>query len=133
MRKFIRWKDRPKNRKGIKYKYNGRGIAPDERMTSYELSWPVDHDHGHPDHKGQRCAACAAESKNPVLIHPNSGDYWQTRQINWQEECDLVFRSFDDSVAEHFPLHTGPQCNSCPVKPVLPPKPVPIYERALHQ
>lgn len=118
---------------GIDEPYHGKGIAPDERMTSYELTWPVDHEHGHPDHEGLRCAECALMSPNACIIHPSSGDYWQDLQIKWQEQCDVIFRRFDDAVAAHFPDHQPQGCMSCPPKPILPVKPTMPFERALEQ
>jgi len=95
--------------------------------------------HGEEGHRGFRCGRCAALAVVPVLIESTSGDHWQTKQIAWQEECDVVFRAFDDAVAEHLPIHIPavasgpnagePRCETCPTKPDLPIKPIKPYER----
>lgn len=110
--------------------WHGRGIHPDERLTPFEIELAKNKpNRGHDldGHTGYRCRQCAEESPGTVLIESSSGDYWQTKQINWQEACDVVFRAFDDAVAAHFPDHEPVNCMTCPAKPVLPPKPqVPI-------
>lgn len=60
---------------------------------------------------------------------PHDQNYWQDKVIKWQEECDRMFRQFDDSVAAHFPQHMGPGCKGCPVAPPMPPRPERPFER----
>lgn len=79
----------------------------DEHMT--------DPQHGAPGHIGFRCPICAAESPNAVLIETTSGDAWQTKQIKWQEACDVVYRQFDDDNAAHWKEHKARDCLTCPV------------------
>ncbi len=113
-----------------------RGRIPmDERPHSYDYEnrMQSEPEHGHEDHTGYRCSACASESQVQVLIHPNTGDYWQSKQISWQEACDVIFRAFDDATAEHFPVHLPVNCKDCPEKPILPIKPVMPSERAVAQ
>lgn len=100
--------------------------------------WEQDYDrrgpeHGVDGHIGWRCGICALMNPNAVVISPNSGDFWQNKQIHWQEACDIVFRAYDDAVADHFPVHMPQNCGFCPTKPHLPPKPVPPVERSLKQ
>lgn len=107
-----------------------------DRPTPHQLETKLQHDepHGQPGHRGVKCYECAQMSGKRTQIAPNSGDYWQTKQIEWQEACDKIFRAFDDSVAAHFPEHVpGAQNCGCPEKPKLPPKPVQPRERALGQ
>lgn len=103
-----------------------------ERKTMYEVEreqfkeWIV---HGQPGHTGYKCGQCARESLNMVEYTPNSREYWQNLQINWQESIDGIMSDFDASVAAHFPVHQPQNCQTCPVKPVLPEKPNPPTER----
>jgi len=60
-------------------------------------------------------------------LHDES--WWQRQQIRWQEECDVIFRQFDNDVAAHFPQHLGPNCSNCPTPPPMPEKPKPPFER----
>lgn len=115
--------------------YTGKGIAPSERQSPhhYEDAAANEPAHGDPGHGGYRCGECAQRSTNQVRIHPNSGDYWQTKQIEWQEACDVIFRQFDDAVAAHFPSHLPQNCPDCPAKPILPEKPIVPSDRALKQ
>ncbi len=115
--------------------WNGRGIAPSERESSHhhEDLMMNEPPHGEPGHGGYKCSECAQEGKNQVRIHPNTGDYWQTKQIEWQEQCDVIFRQFDDDVAAHFPQHLPRGCENCPEPPELPPKPIVPVERAMQQ
>jgi len=80
-------------------------------------------------HTGFRCIECARESPVMVSIVDDGGDYWQNVQIQWQEECDKVMSAFDEAVAIHFPVHQPQNCQTCPVKPILPEKPNPPVER----
>lgn len=120
-------------------------IPLDERLTAQEQDWAIQggEAHGLPGHTGHRCYACAYDSEQTVEIHEDSGDYWQSKQIAWQEDCDVVMVEFDKAVATHFPDHLPPvavtdargqvtwdrQCLTCPVVPVMPDKPEPPFER----
>lgn len=106
-------------------------IRYDDRPAS-KSDWTLEDDvaHGLPGHKGVRCGTCAQHSTTIVRLQPTLADYWQTKQIEWQEACDVVFRAFDDSVAAHFPEHVpGAKNCGCPTKPKLPQKPQMPYER----
>ncbi len=92
-----------------------------------------DPDHGEPGHKGVYCGKCAQLSSVQVQAAPTGGDHWQNLQIKWQEDCDVVFRTFDDAVADHFPDHAPVNCDTCPVPPELPGKPIRPEERAIAQ
>lgn len=105
----------------------------DDRKTAYEIDRAAGNSHiqhGTEGHTGFRCKECADLSgvTHSIYDFPND-DLWQQKQIDWQEQCDAMFRAFDDSVAAHFPTHTGPQCQSCPQTPPMPAKPVRPYER----
>lgn len=121
-------------------------IPLDERLNAQEQDWQAqgsDPEHGLPGHFGYRCFACAYDSVNTVEIHEDSGDFWQSKQIGWQEDCDVLMAGFDRQVADHFPDHLPPtatvdafgevtytrQCRTCPVAPELPAKPDPPWER----
>lgn len=124
-----------------------RGEIPmDEREDPQQQEWRLqgnDAEHGEEGHKGFRCYACAYDAVQVVEIHEDSGDYWQSKQIAWQEDCDVVMAAFDAAVAEHFTNHLPAiaetdtmgqvtyhrQCRTCPVKPVMPAKPEPPFER----
>lgn len=93
------------------------------------LDMPDDVEHGLPGHYGLRCLACALASGRDVSIEVDTGDYWQTKQIRWQEECDKIMVAFDKAVGEHFPQHQAANCQTCPVTSPLPPKPEPPWER----
>lgn len=123
------------------------GVPDDERPKN--CAWCLcehigehhhdDPEHGEEGHTGFRCVQCAMESgyydvndvwvPTTVLIESSSGDAWQTKQIVWQEACDVVFRKFDDDTADHFPVHEPRGCTTCPEKPDLPPKPVKPIDR----
>lgn len=90
-------------------------------------------EHGTTVHQGYKCGQCAAESGNPIAATDHSVDYYQSKQISWQEECDVIMRKFDSDVAAHFPLHKAVNCPDCPMPTILPPKPVPPVERSLKQ
>lgn len=104
---------------------------PDSQILDFERHQSPGH--GAEGHTGYRCGSCAAESGVAILAAPDTGNYWQNLQIAWQEQCDILFNQFDDAVATHFPLHTGPGCKTCPTKPEMPPKPIKPNERALKQ
>lgn len=125
-----------------------RGEIPlDERPTMAQIEAKQNNPgepHGSEDHTGFRCPQCAAESgyidadsgqwqHGAALIESSSGDHWQSKQIQWQEHCDRVFRAFDDAVAEHFPEHQPVNCKTCPEKPILPDKPHRPIDRADRQ
>jgi len=119
--------------------WSGRGIHPDERPTAEQLSPHLDDPvHGDEGHIGYRCYQCAQVSTVRVLLQPNSGDYWQTMQINWQEQCDLLQHEYDVAVGEHYKVHIPAMLDAnneceCPIPPDMPPKPIMPAERALSQ
>jgi len=88
---------------------------------------------------GYRSSVSAADSVSQCKIQPTTVDYWQDKQLAWQEDCDVVMVQFDRDVADHFPVHqpmdmkTGQVCPTCPQRPILPLKPHPPVERALTQ
>lgn len=98
-----------------------------------------DSPHGDEDHIGLRCPTCAAESgyyddddnwvSTSVMIESSSGDHWQTKQLQWQEACDVIFRQVDEATLAHFPEHEPQNCKTCPVAPDLPPKPLRPIDR----
>ncbi len=92
-----------------------------------------DPDHGMDGHIGHRCKQCAYLSGKTVAIAPAGPDHWQSLQIAWQEQCDVIFRQFDDAVAAHFPKHLPANCPDCPETPPLPIKPVAPVERSTAQ
>ncbi len=85
--------------------------------------------HGVEGHTGYRCGSCALTKPGAVQVQSDSSDHWQTKQIEWQEECDKIFREFDVAVAAHWPVHLPVNCQDCPVTAPLPPKPTPPQER----
>jgi len=89
------------------------------------------HDTG--DHIGVYCGECGMQSATVVLAGPTSADHWQDKQLSWQEDCDTVFRAFDDAVAAHFPDHLPVNCQDCPAPPALPEKPIRPVERTIAQ
>lgn len=91
------------------------------------------YEHGVDGHTGYKCGACALLSVVRVAATSHSVDYYQTKQLEWQEECDVIMGQFDLDVAAHFPLHKAVNCQECPVTGILPTKPVPPVERALKQ
>jgi len=112
-----------------------RGVHPEERPTAYQLS-DLDNDGAHGSdgvHSGYRCYQCAQQSGSSILLASDSGEYWQNKQLDWQEECDVIQSNFDLEVANHFPLHLAIDCKSCPKTGVMPKKPEPPAERALGQ
>jgi len=93
-----------------------------------------DPEHGVQGHVGHRCGPCAyLATEHIVEISPTGPDHWQNLQLSWQEDCDVIFRQFDDAVAAHFPQHLPANCPDCPETPPLPPKPIPPVERATAQ
>jgi len=107
----------------------------DDRYSAYELDTQLREKapHGVEGHLGWRCKECAMLAAVVVFAEPLGPDHWQNKQIAWQEECDVVMVAFDASVAAHFPVHLPQNCNTCPVKPILPPKPVAPVERVTAQ
>lgn len=112
-------------------------IYETDRPPPEVVDWEKKHDqadHGAPGHIGFRCGQCAQDSTDhSVAITDHHIDYWQTKQIDWQEACDVVMRAFDQAVEDHFPEHQPQGCQTCPVMGDLPEKPSPPYERALGQ
>ncbi len=103
---------------------SGRGLDPRERPNVYQQDHSnFDPEHGAEGHIGVRCSICAGLSPNAVLIESSSGDYWQTKQLNWQEDCDEVHTAFQEATAAHFPEHKPFGCDTCPTKPIMPIKP----------
>lgn len=110
--------------------------ARDGTETAWELDWPRaggEPAHGLEGHTGYRCKECAMGSKNPILVESDSGDYWQTKQIRWQEEVDDLHNQFNAQIEAHFPSHQAIGCSSCPKSPAMPAKPMPPVERAVRQ
>lgn len=108
------------------------GLYKHEYPPAADIDWAKhfgSSEHGTDDHYGFRCPECAALSKVPIQLIDRHVDYWQNVQISWQEDCDKIMAKFDEAVADHFREHTGPQCQTCPEKSVLPPKPLPVFER----
>lgn len=89
------------------------------------------HNHGEIGHIGYRCGQCAQISGKTVGITKNTIDYWQTKQIEWQEECDYLQVQFDQEMSDHLPVHLPQNCQTCPSATPMPPKPLPPIERAL--
>jgi len=90
--------------------------------------------HGEEGHNGWRCGQCAQEGKgNVVQVTEHAVDYWQTKQLDWQEQCDMIQVRFDEEVAAHFPDHRAVGCRTCPMTQPMPEKPNPPYERALEK
>jgi len=110
-----------------------KGRSDDEKLTPHEIDLDKGNNptaHGTEGHTGFRCGQCARAANTVVEAYPiHAPDLWQKKQIDWQEECDEVFRAFDDAVAAHFPNHLPMGCVNCPVAPDLPIKPEPPYER----
>lgn len=90
-------------------------------------------EHGTEGHKGYRCGQCAMLAPTRVSATNHSVDYYQTKQLEWQEKCDVIMAQFDSDVAAHFPKHKAVKCLSCPKTGKLPEKPIPPVERALKQ
>lgn len=108
----------------------------DHKFPNASIEWfsvVSDPQHGVEGHIGFRCGECAEASENMCQVAPTSADYWQTKQIRWQELVDISLRAFDDSVAAHFPDHKAVDCPDCPVPLALPQKPVSPTERAVSQ
>lgn len=110
-------------------------IDDDDRKTAYQIDQAktADVPHGVPGHIGFKCGQCARLAQSCVRGLPTDHDYWQDKQIRWQEEVDTKLREFDDSVAAHFPDHKAVDCPDCPSTAALPVKPTPPQERAVAQ
>lgn len=107
-------------------------IDETEHLSAYQVDRQhgnINIPHGFPDHTGYRCSQCAMLSDNAIVIEQTSGDHWQSKQIKWQEECDIIFKQFDEDVAAHFPVHLPQNCTTCPQPPQLPVKPIQPFER----
>jgi len=104
----------------------------DHKFPNASVEWYEkisDLPHNMNGHTGHRCIECARESENPISTESDSGDYWQNKQLAWQEECDVIMAKFDREVAIHFPAHMPMNCTTCPMTGTLPPKPNPPIER----
>jgi len=104
-----------------------------DRPTAYEMSVPDDTPHSTKGHIGYRCGGCALVSEIQIRIASDGGEYWQNKQLLWQEECDELQNQFDKDVASHWPEHKAIGCEDCPKVYEMPPKPMPPFERALRQ
>jgi len=87
--------------------------------------------HGVFGHIGYRCRQCAYLSLETNSIAGDSGEYWQNKQIDWQEDCDTIMAEFDQAVMDHFPVHLPVNCQTCPIRGELPAKPMPPIERSM--
>ncbi len=104
----------------------------DHKYPNASVEWwgiVADVPHNVNGHTGWRCVECARDSPEMVGITPNGGDYWQNKQIDWQEDCDVLMAGFQVAVADHFPYHRPFGCVTCPKAPELPAKPNPPIER----
>ncbi len=103
-----------------------------ERPTAYEQELKINRPgtpHGADGHTGFRCGECALESPEVVKAVPSSADYWQDKQIAWQEQIDILMREFDVDMSDHLPNHLPVNCTTCPRPKALPTKPLPPQER----
>lgn len=91
------------------------------------------HNHGEEGHIGYRCGQCAREATDTIEITLDTVDYWQAKQLDWQEECDRIQVDFDERSAAHWPEHKAVNCQECPKTIPMPVKPNPPIERALKQ
>ncbi len=91
--------------------------------------------HGVEGHIGYRCGQCASASPTGVRVTDHGIDYWQNKQLQWQEECDSQMHGYNmaKSLHEEGPTHLPINCVGCPQPTPLPSKPVPPFERALTQ
>lgn len=106
-------------------------LIPTE-IDDYQKKSAQGAEHGTLGHNGFRCGQCAGLSSDSKITANDHGvDYFQNKQIGWQEECDVIMSQFQTDVADHFPDHLPQNCQTCPVKPDLPPKPMPPIERSL--
>jgi len=105
----------------------------DHRYPNAQVEWfdyIADLDHGVNGHTGFRCLECSRISGTSMnAVESDSGDYWQNKQLGWQEECDVLMSGFQVAVAEHFPVHKLIGCPNCPKAPELPVRPNPPVER----
>lgn len=104
----------------------------DHRYPNAQVEWYsdiADMDHGINGHTGHRCLECARMSGVMVAVESDSGDYWQNKQLDWQEECDRLIVGFNEKVALHFPKHSPMNCTMCPKAPPMPERPNPPVER----
>ncbi len=91
-------------------------IVHSDKLTAYELSVPAQTAHGTDGHAGYRCYQCAMESGVTVQLADSGGEYWQNKQLDWQEKCDTLQNKFDLDVATHWPNHQPMNCTTCPVR-----------------
>lgn len=105
---------------------------PEPEIVDWEAK-SDQHFHGEDGHTGYRCGQCAREAVEQVASTDYSVDYWQTKQIQWQEDCDVIMADFDRRVAQHFPKHKAVKCKTCPKTSPLPEQPNPPIERSMGQ
>lgn len=104
----------------------------DHKYPNAQVEWYsdiADMDHGINGHTGWRCLECARDGEQMNAVESDGGDYWQNKQIAWQEDCDNLIVGFNEQVADHFPDHRPFGCVNCPVAPLMPAKPNPPIER----
>jgi len=106
--------------------------GPDDVSLDFR---PYDSPHGTEGHVGAYCGQCGALASVVIQLGPTGGDHWQSVQIAWQEQCDTIFRDFDNAVADHFPEHLPQNCDGCPDASQwkLPEKPIQPIERSIAQ
>lgn len=100
------------------------GVLPEDNISRSERPSAAEVDFQNrprcDDHDRPKCGECGRRSDGYLAVHDSSVDHWQTVQLDWNEECDVLLR-------EHLPNHQPG--GSCPTCPVYPPKPVKPYER----
>lgn len=104
----------------------------DHKYPNADVEWWTlveDVPHNINGHTGWRCLECARDSGTMNAIESDGGDYWQNKQLGWQEACDVLMAGFQVAVADHFPNHRPFGCVTCPEAPELPVKPNPPVER----
>jgi len=106
-------------------------IVRSERPSAFEQELDEIADHGLDGHIGVRCYQCAQLSDIMIQLASDGGEYWQNKQLLWQEECDELQNKFDLDVATHWPNHQPIGCTTCPVVYDMPEKPLPPSERAI--
>lgn len=104
---------------------------PEPGVIDFQKKRDVPHDTE--GHIGYRCSQCAQQSRGGVRVTEHGIDYWQNKQIAWQEECDTIMHNHNNAITEHLPEHKPVDCTECPQQPDLPKKPEPATERALTQ
>lgn len=96
-----------------------------DRKTFYEQQCER-----HPD---WRTSTPPTVSGAEVRLTPHQHDYWQDKQMAWQEQVDDKMLQYDASVAAHWPVHLAVGCTGCPKTQTMPIKPSPPFDRALLQ